>query len=47
MTFCATHQCAGTCPSYLRQRAVKSPGGLGGWRRQAAPQVGVGRCPRS
>ena len=23
MTFCATHQCAGTCPSYLRQRAVK------------------------
>jgi hypothetical protein len=23
MTFCATHQCARTCPSYPRQRAVK------------------------
>ena len=23
MTFCATHQCVRTCPSYPRQRAVK------------------------
>ncbi|WP_232829915.1 hypothetical protein, partial [Rahnella sp. AN3-3W3] len=25
MTFCATHQYTGTCPSSQRQRAVKEP----------------------